>query len=269
MSEFQVLRRATASSVVPRMELDSDIATLFLGEDITDEEKSIISTVFTHSDDQIDVVIPDNIKADDLAQHVVACTKVFSRVGRAQRKLVPILGRLFSLIQYRKDVLDLFGCKNFTQFMDTVVPHTFHINRNDGYACLRIAREFPQITVNTFDGLTIAKLKAIAKAIPYNNGIISDKQVQTRNQLIEEAKKETYEDLIYKMHDMGLVDKDIAMPSKILVRTNEHTREKWEKFIKDPRVHSYVGSTNESAIVDAMISECYITWMAVAQASFD
>jgi len=263
MSEFQVLRRP-AQQPVP-VEPEKELTSLFLGDDITDTEKDIISAVFNNQNHQIDVLIPDNIKADDLANHIVACTKVFSRVGRAQRKLIPILGRLFAVLQYRKDVLDLLGCKNFTDFMDSVVPKVFHINRNDGYACLRIAREFPNITVSTFDGLSIAKLKAIARAMPFNNGVISDKQMQVRNQLVESAKSGTYEDLIYRMHDMGLVDKDIAMPSKIVVRTNEQVVSKWKAFMEDPRVHSYVGSSSESAIMDAMISECAATWVAVAQ----
>lgn len=264
MSEFQVLRRPSGSAPVVASD-EQDLASLFLGDDISESEKSIISTVFTHSNDQIDVIIPDDIKADDLAQYVVACTKVFSRVGRAQRKLVPILGRLFSLVQYRKDVQELFGCKNFTDFMDNAVPRAFRINRNDAYACLRIAREFPQITANTFDGLTIAKLKAIAKAIPYNGGIMSDRQMKVREELIEGAKTSTYEDLVYQLHDMGLIDKEVIMPSKIFVKTSESVRTKWDKFISDPRVHSYVGSTNESVIMEAMIAECHATWMAVSE----
>lgn len=268
MSEFQVLRRPEQTTA-PVVADDQDIASLFLGDDISESEKDIIATVFKHSDDQIDVVIPDSIKADDLVNHVVACTKVFSRIGRAQRKLVPVLGRLFMLVQHRRDVQEKFGCRNFTEFMDVAVPRAFRINRNDAYSCLRIVREFPQITVNTFDGLTIAKLKAISRAIPFNNGIISERQIKMRDELVESAKEYTYEDLVCKMHDMGLVDKEDIMPSKILVKTNQTTKEKWEKFISDPRVHSYVGSTNESAIVDAMISECYITWMAVAQANLE
>lgn len=263
MSDFQVLRRPAHQVTA---QLDESLSEILVGNDITDQEKEIISTVFGHPDDQIDVVIPDNIKADDLASQIVACTKVFSRVGRAHRRMVPILGRMFAILQYRKDVLDIFGCKNFTDFMDNVVPKVFRINRNDGYACLRVAREFPQITVNTFDGLTIAKLKAIARAIPYNNGVISDKQIQVRNELVEVAKTKNYEDLVYHMHDIGLVDKETVMPSKIYVKTSEAIYQKWEKFKNDPRVQSYVGTTSESAIMDAMMSECYTTWIAMYQA---
>lgn len=140
MSDFQVLRRTSVTELP--VELESELTSIFLGDDITETEKDIITAVFNNQDNQIDVVIPDNIKAKDLADHIVACTKVYSRVGRAQRKLIPILGRLFAVLQFRKDVLELLGCKNFTDFMDSVVPKVFHINRNDGYACLRIAREF-------------------------------------------------------------------------------------------------------------------------------
>lgn len=101
--------------------------------------------------------------------------------------------------------------------------------------------------------------------MPFNNGVISDKQMQVRNGLVESAKSGTYEDLIYRMHDMGLVDKDTVMPSKILVRTSEQVANKWKAFTEDPRVQSYVGSSSESAIIDAMISECSATWIAVAQ----
>ena len=263
MSDFQVLRRPAHQVAA---EVEENLSTILIGEDMTEQERQIIATVFKHPNDQIDVVIPDNIKADDLAAQVVACTKVFSRVGRAQRRMVPILGRMFNVLQYRKDVLDILGCKNFTDFMDNMVPKVFHINRNDAYACLRIAREFPQITVNTFDGLTIAKLKAIARAIPYNNGMISDRQMSVRNELIAKAKGVQYEDLIDHMHEMGIVDKEVVMPSKIVIKTSEDISNKWRKFITDPRVQSYVGSTNEGTIMDAMMGECFTTWIAMYQA---
>jgi hypothetical protein len=153
--------------------------------------------------------------------------------------------------------------------MDHTVPKMFHINRNDAYSCMRIAKEFPDITVNTFDGLSIAKLKAISRAIPFNNGVISERQLQVRNGLVESAKSGSYEDLIYRMHDMGLIDKDVAMPSKIIIRTSEQISNKWKEFIEDPRVQSYVGSTSEGAIMDAMLSECSATWITVAQSLED
>jgi hypothetical protein len=260
MSEFQVLKRPVHQVAA---ELENSLSEILIGDDVTDQEKEIIATVFRHPDDQIDVVIPDNIKADDLAAQVVACTKVFSRVGRAHRRMVPILGRMFSVLQYRKDVLDILGCKNFTDFMDNLVPKVFRINRNDAYSCLRIAREFPQITVNTFDGLTIAKLKAIARAIPYNNGFISDRQMSVRNELVNKAKDLNYEGLIEHMHDQGIVDKEVVMPSKVVIRASEEVAKKWEKFKEDPRVRSYVGTENEGVIFDAMMAECFTTWIAV------
>jgi hypothetical protein len=263
MSDFQVLRRPAHQVAA---EVEENLSSILIGEDMTEQERQIISAVFKHPDSQIDVVIPDNIKADDLAAQVVACTKVFSRVGRAQRRMVPILGRMFNVLQYRKDVLDILGCKNFTDFMDNMVPKVFYINRNDAYACLRIAREFPQITVNTFDGLTIAKLKVIARAIPYNNGMISERQMNVRNELIEQAKGMPYEGLVNHMHDLGIVDKESVMPAKIVVKTSEDIADKWRKFAADPRVQSYVGSTNEGTIIDAMMGECFTTWIALYQA---
>lgn len=264
MSDFQVIRRVSHPATA---RVEKDFAELILGGDVTGEERDILATVMENPDANIEVAVPENIETDDLCRYIEACTKAYRRVGMAQRKLTPILGRLFILVQYRKDVQLKFGCDSFTQFMEEFVPRNLKINRNDAYACLRIAREFPQITPNAFDKLTIAKLKAIARAIPYNKGSISDREMQTRNQLVETAKEKNYEALIFHMHDMGLVDKDIAMPSKIVVRTNEHTKDRWEKLAKDPRIHSYVGSSDEGAILGAMISECHATWAIVEQAN--
>lgn len=266
MSDFQVIRRTSAPV---KEDVRKDISSLFLGADMSDDEREIIATVFEHTDAKIDVMVPDNINSEELARHFTACTKAFSRIGMAQKKLFPVLGRLFCLIQGRKDVITLMGAKNFNDFINRVVPKTFNISRNDAYSCMRVAREFPQITVSSFEGLTPAKLRAIARYLPYNKGMISEKELNLRNSLVEDAKRLHYEDLIYKMHDMGIVDKDVAMPSKILVTTSEAIYEKWEKFIGDPRIHSYVGSLSESAILDAMISECYATWISVAQANQD
>lgn len=264
MSDFQVIRRASHPAVA---RVEKDFADLILGTDVTGEEREILSTVMENPDANIEIAVPENIETDDLCRYIEACTKAFRRVGMAQRKLIPVLGRLFILVQYRKDVQEKFGCVSFTQFIEEFVPRNLKVNRNDAYACLRIAREFPEITPNSFDKLTIAKLKAISRAIPYNKGAISAKEIQTRNQLIEVAKEKSYEDLIYHMHDMGLVDKEQAMPSKVLIRTNEEGKANWEKMLKDPKIHSYVGSDNEGAILAAMIGECYVTWLAIQQAN--
>lgn len=264
MSEFQIIRRASHPAAA---KVEQDFAELIIGSDITGDEREIITTVMGNPDANIDVAIPENISTEDLCRYIEACAKAHRRVGSAHRKLNPILGRLFILVQYRKDVLERFGCRTFTQFMNEFVPRRLQVNKNDAHSCMRIAREFPTITPNVFDGVSIAKLKAIARAIPYNNGAITERQVQTREKLIEDAKSKTFEELIYHMHDMGLVDKNEAMPAKILIRTNDEVRASWEKMIKDPKIHSYVGSENEGAILMAMIGECYVTWLAIQQAN--
>lgn len=264
MSEFQVIRRASHPAAA---QIEKDFAELILGSEVTGDERDILVTVMGNQDAKIDISIPENIDTDNLCRYVESCAKAYRRLGNAQRKLTPILGRLFILIQYRKDVYEKFGCRSFSQFMEEYVPRSLKVNKNDAYACLRIAREFPHITPNVFEAVTIAKLKAIARAIPYNNGSISDRQLKTREELIEAAKTKKFDELIYQMHDMGLVDKDEAMPTRILIISSDEGRKKWEQMASDPKIHAYVGSDNPGTILDAMINECYVTWLAVQQAN--
>lgn len=246
--------------------IDLLLADTVIGPELTEDEKQIVLTLFERSADKVSVYIPDDTPVDTLHSWLTASAHVRAKLEHAQRKIKPIMGRMFLLVKNRKDLLDSFECKSFTQFMDIYVPRHFALSPQDAWSALFVAREFPGISCDEYEAVGISNLKTIVKAVPtppeeqYN---LSPYIINERKRLIEEAKvyhKTTQ--LASRIEELGIAKRKQVIQDKIYIPCDQQLADTWEAFRAEPHVIQYVGSDDPKAVFSCMMGDCYAAWLS-------
>jgi hypothetical protein len=187
------------------------------------------------------------------------------------------MGRMFLLVKKRQDLLESFGCDNFSHFMDSYVPKTFSISSPEAWSAYYIAREFPDISCNEFETIGLSNLKVIAKAIPNDPEYAKDNSVaenvlRRRRDLM----KIVYDNggmkssiLAEKIQELGVANKADVLQNKIVIKCDMQLIKAWGMFCSDPRIINHVGSPDPARVISAMMGECYAAWMAESLASHE
>lgn len=237
------------------------------GPKLTEDDKKIAVMLFSKTDEDVKVCIPDNIDTETFHSWIESSSRIRAKFDYAKDMIKPVLGRLFVLVKKRKDLLDSFGCTSFTQFMDIYVPKNFHLSSQEAWAAHWTVEEYPEISCDDYNEIGISKLKIIAAAVPRDKSSDTiDKNVaEKRKELIEVAKttkKATA--LATKIEEMGIAKRAQIIKDKIMIFCDLQTRQYFENMCADPRVISYAGSDNPTAIFIAMMSEFHAAAMSEA-----
>lgn len=249
--------------------VDANFTKYMMGADLTPEEKDIVTTIVgLRANDEVDVIIPADITDSELAAQTVAICKVYSRMLQAGRKCRPAMGRFFKLIHDRSDadpdfLKANFGCNSFTHFMDWFVPTKFKMQVSEGWACLQLARGYPDLTSDEYEQRGMqTKLKMISKAIPLDNGRLTPEVQRARQELVNVAKTvHSAEDMAAAIETKGYRDAESVMPYCIKINCSKALGERWNEFLKDYKVKAYFGHDYlvPAKVFEVMLAEFQIS----------
>jgi hypothetical protein len=223
------------------------------------------------STEGIDHFIPDDIDVETLLSWMTSGTKIHCKLDYAQLRLKPIIGRMLLLVARRKDLLESFGCKTFSDFMNHYIPERMSMPATEAWNALFVAREFPDITCEDFETIGFKNLKVICAAVPNEaqarkSYAVEASVAKQRKRLLDVVKQNngmTHRELAAKVEELGIASKSQVIKSQIVIRTNEALVEEWERFCKDKRVITVVGSEDPGEILFAMIGECLPAWISM------
>lgn len=245
--------------------LDAEV----VGPAINEDDKAIVQQLFGRSAENVEVYIPDDIDADTLEAWMSSGARVRAKLGFAIDKIKPALGRMFQVVQNRPDLLERFGCKSHSQFMNHYVPKNFWMSPQEAWSAFFTANEFVGISGEDYEKVGITKLKQIAAAVPYmrenKNEPIPENIVEQRRMLIEEAKKPEYKKspiFAARIEELGIAKKNQIIKTQIRIFTDEQTEQAWEEFCQNPNIIRHVGTDHPPTIFKMMMHECYASWIA-------
>lgn len=237
------------------------------GPEISEDEKAVVMALFSRSDEEIDVCIPEDIDIPTFQSWMGSVVKANMRLNNAGKKLRPILGRFFQLVKNRPDIQQALGVKNISYFLNHYVPHNFHMTSAEAWSCLRIGEDYPDITVSEYEAVGYSKLKLIAKAIPAEGGEITPKVKEKREELMGIAAGLKYVELAEKIEEMGIAQKDEILASKIVIKTNKLTVDAWKEIYEDPTVIAYFKSEDPKVIFEGIVAQWYASWVVRQEAA--
>lgn len=236
------------------------------GPDLSDDEKAVVSALFSRSGEEIDVCIPSDIDIPTFQSWMNSTVKINMRLNNASKKLRPILGRFFQLVKNRPDIQQALGVKNISYFLNHYVPHNFHMTSAEAWSCLRIGEDYPDISIEEYEAVGYSKLKLIAKAIPAESGSITPRVKEKREELMKAASGLKYLELADRIEELGIANKDDILAAKIVVKTSKLMADAWKEFCEDPRIIAYVGSEDPKVIMERALAECYSMWVTHVEA---
>jgi hypothetical protein len=236
------------------------------GPSLSEDEKAVVSALFSRSNEDIDICIPEDIDVPKFLSWMNSTVKINMRLNNASKKLRPILGRFFQLVKNRPDIQQALGVKNISFFLNSYVPNNFHMTSAEAWSCLRIGEDYPDISVTEYEAVGYSKLKLIAKAIPADHGEITASVKEKRGELMGIASGMKYLELADKIEEMGIAQKDDILAAKIVVKTSKLMSDAWKEFCEDPRIIQYVGSEDPKVILERALAECYSMWITHVEA---
>lgn len=252
---------------VANQSMDLLLADTVRGPELTEEEKQIVATLFTRTSEEVEVFIPDDISQDTLHSWLRSSANVRAKLEHAQRKIKPIMGRMFVIVSKRQDLLDSFESASFSQFMNIYVPKHFAISPQEAWSAYWTVREFPDISCDDYEAVGISKLKMIARAVPRHRdeAVIDPSVVNQRRMLIEVAKDNRRSvQFASKIEELGVAKRNQVIQDKIIIFCDLQMREAFDAMCSDPRVIEYVGSDHPTAVMGAMMKEFYASAMSAS-----
>jgi hypothetical protein len=236
------------------------------GIELSDEEKQIVSALFNKSGEDVQVYIPEDIQKETLHSWLVSSSKVRAKLEYAQRKIKPILGRMFVLIQKRKDLLESFGCTSFTQFMNIYVPKHLAISPEEAWSAHWTVLEYPDISCQEYEEVGISKLRMIARAVPRDKNEDIPQDISDKRKKLMEVAKGTRRatELASRIEELGIAKRNEVIKDKIIIFCDLLMREAFDTMCADPRVIQYAGTDHPTGIFAAMMGEFHAAAMSEA-----
>lgn len=204
---------------------------------------------------ELAISVPENLPAESILSGIRACVKWLNRADRVSYKLKPVLGRLMILAKKNPDVYKAAGYKTYTEFLKTELEEKFHISHSSLYEIAKVIKTFPNLTLEQYGKIPTASLLLLAKFTDYTRA--------DHKKLLLKASEMTFDKLKEWVVEKGYLDKSDVESGATFSLTGSRTAVgRFTKFFKDKRVVAYCESDNWGKILDAMIEECSIEWLA-------
>lgn len=242
-----------------------------LGSGLDADGRQIIATMLSHSEDEIDAIIPSDISPSDLVRHIEALCSTHNLLNKASDNVKPIIGSFLRFVQLHPNMLEHFvcdikgevrACSSFTEFMNFWVPSRLKLKRQDSFTLLRVANEYPHMRPEDIREVGPAKLKLVANAIPSgvkDTGRIPEPVKQKRDEVIRVILDQNlrYDDTVQYLGEQHLIPQEQVEFKRIEIPANQDIYRQWEQFRKDKNVRLYCGSEAPSIIFQTLMSECW------------
>lgn len=226
-------------------------------------QDALIQSLLTHSEDEIEAVIPQDSSIEVLDRYMDVAVGAYGKMNNASFKLKPILARIIAIIASRPDMMEMLGAKDVTRLCRDILPNKYHISNTECFRLLALGRQWPDITVNKYNTVGPARLRAISRAVPMpQDGRLPEREKAKRERLLEIAPTMRIDRFYKYLEDEGYADKDSLAILHVTVPVDTAQHKRWRDFVQDKDVIEFVGSNRMSTILDAMVAECTVAWKA-------
>jgi hypothetical protein len=203
-----------------------------------------------------EVTLPDDMDAEAFDVAVSAVSKVLVRAQLLGESMLPVLGRLLFIAQKNPDLWK-DQHESFTAYRLSLADR-FGVGKQTSYDALNYATRWgAALTPEEFKPIGRVKLAMLSKVI----GKGKEAQVSTRK-LLDFAKEHTAAELEKHLISKGLVEAGEQTSAHFPLACNKKQLKIYLKFFDDPRIHAAVGSSKYSDILETMVAECAIEWIA-------
>ena len=175
-------------------------------------------------DAEIEVIIPQNIDADQLLKTLGLCCRSAMIAHRQHTRSNALIGRMLWVIRERT-IHREWGFKSFTQFIEDWVKPRLGKSSSSVYDALLIAQSFPSITPARYDKIGRANLKLLQK--------FTDETKTDVEQHLARAEVMTKKDLEAWAEERNLISKGEATTVVITITTTREVAHMWRKLKED------------------------------------
>jgi hypothetical protein len=237
-----------------------------VSQDLEKAKAEFLDVLMSADEEDISLDLPQGISAKKLTSYMDISFGTLSKLANASFKIKPLLSQLIAAIVSRPDMMQQLGARDVTHLCGEVLPKRYGISRTEGFRLLNLGKEYPNLTVEQYDKIGPAKLKAIAKAVPQNSSGLTPEVIEKRQELMAIAPDMRFDKFAKHLEDNNIAPPGSVMTYHINIAVDSEAFKRWRDFITDNDIIQYVQSKSMSAILDAMIAECSVAWKAEMQA---
>ena len=208
----------------------------------------------------LEKLIPDDMDPGDLLGNMDIVCRGLARADTVTNGLIPVLGRMLAVAKSNPAVMEKAGVDTWDKFLEEKVYPYFQRGRSTAFFALRLAKRWPSLDTQTYTAVSRRGFQILMKAIP-------EKQTTEKwaKDLVKKAAKVSVDALEQHCEEQGYLTHGSVTGAVIRVATNKATARKWEKFCKDKNIQAYCKSDQPDVILNQLMEECEIEWLARAE----
>lgn len=204
---------------------------------------------------QIQVVIPEEIKAEKWQEAFTATVKALDLTFSKTRALQPVLGRLLQVARVKPETYKSIGYETFDDFLERAIRSKFAWGRSTCFDVMRMVDRWPGLTQQEYVDIGVVKFNVMAKVIPKG-----DENKKVAKQILEVAKTSSVAELKEFCVKKGLSENGDHDSTIFSITCSRAQAEEFEKFFDDQEVQAYCESGARASILECAIAESVIEW---------
>jgi hypothetical protein len=224
----------------------------------TDKDKRLLSELSKETT-QLTVTIPDDIALKDWQAIASTACRAYSRAGKQQDALWPVIGQLCAVSRKNKALWE--GKYNtYKEFLIEEICAKFGVAQSDCWEFMYRVERFPNLTVGQFASVGRVRFRLLAQAIPKGA-----EEQKSSEKLFDKARSMSVHDFRGYCEEKGLLSPGESTGATIHIRTSKRVFNDWTKFCANPQIQAYCESDKPDVILDRLMSECSTEWLRRAE----
>lgn len=214
------------------------------------EKEEAIAHQLTAPKAKIEVLIPEDMNADDFDVAFSAVSKIYARATLQAQAMFPILGRLLYVAEKNPELWN----KKFDKFTDfrIATADKFGVARSTSYDAWDYARRWYEVLPpSDFSTVGRVKIKMISNYIGKG-----DESKATARKLVEFAKEHTADELDAHMDKTLHTGRGSSTGAFFKIPCNKKQLKVFAEWFGDPKIHAKTGKDKVADILELMIDEC-------------
>ena len=201
----------------------------------------------------ISTIIPDDVDSATLWESFSLCCNTFTKLQRSVFRLGIVIGRMLLVYHDNPQRFIELGYPKWENFLADKIRPAVGIGRSWAFNAMRIAKRWPQLTLEDYERTGMAKLLLLCR---FTDGTSSNGA-----KWLEAAKTHTETELKQLIAESGECPLEELQFARIEIVTSKAVAETWLDFVSMPEIQAKCGTADPGEILRCAVAECMAEWL--------
>lgn len=221
---------------------------------LTQDERSRLREL-TRPSASPDTLLPVHADTGQLLDGLALCCRAAGLLQRAQRRLIPVIGRFLLVLKENPEVIEALGFEHFTSFIEEFVYIKCGFSRSSAFEAMRLVGLMPSLSIGAWEELGIEKVRTLSK-------VTREGEPSFSKYLKKAFDCASADDFNRYCVEQQLLDSGVFRKKPLTIIADKNIRDHFRSFVGSPEVQAVVGVSDPAYILSAMLQECSAAWMA-------